>query len=177
MALFLCFTMLSACNNKEIKEDNHSLDVTDESGFVSKKVENISFSLPSSWAKIENLNTDVFENMYANKDYTRFLGLIIEDKKNFRKDVDLEKYTELVQTQTAKNAGVSNLSAVEERTSQNGIQKINLQFELKVDDVDFYYYLLTFEKDNKFYQMLFWTSKEFSENSKDVFEKISSTLK
>lgn len=178
MALCLCFTMLFACDNKKTEDDdNVSSEISEESEFFEVKAENISFYLPSSWGNIENLNADVFENMYANNDYTRFLGLIAENKKNLAKDVDLAKYAELVKSQMAKNAGVSELSALEERTSENGIEKINLQFELKVEDVEFYYYLSVFEKDNKFYQMLFWTSKEFRESSKDIFENISSTLK
>ena len=177
MAVCMSFCVFSACKNKALSEDGISSEISEDLKQVELTAENITFSLPSSWASIENLNADVFSEIYANKDYTRFLGVISESKDAFEEDVDINKYKELIKKQMAQNASAEPIEASEETLAVNGLNGIKLEFTLPVDEIDFYYYLLIFEKDNNFHQMLFWTSKQLEENSKVLFENIISTLK
>ena len=177
LALCMSICVFSACKNKELSDNSISSEISDDLKQIELTAENITFSIPSSWANIENLNADVFSEIYGNKDYTRFLGIISEPKNVFDSSTDINKYKELIKNQMAQNASAESIEASEESLTINGLNAVKLQFTLPVEDIDFYYYLVIFEKDNNYNQMLFWTSKQFEENSKVLFENIASTLK
>lgn len=113
------------------------------------------------WSVCEPLNRAADGSM-KNESERRYMIVLCESKSDFEEGIELDKYSSLV------SEAFAGRYAAEQHESDDGA----MVFSCTVDSVKVSYYIKTFEDENTFYQLVFWTNASSFEKSLKDFRQI-----
>ena len=134
-----------------------------------------SLSTPSSWKSVTELNDNAIIQV-CNAVQEKYVIVIAEDKEVFSSDLTLSDYTSI--TKEDMMGQITNVTATDiEDNSLNGNNTQYYEMTGEVDKIRVTYLCMNIESENRFYQIIGWTSTpKFKENKSDIIDVMNSFI-
>lgn len=183
-SILLIITILfSACSNgeEEISEAPESPTMTEEEAGTERYKEfynatkEWSIMATDLWEKDPSLHEESDLSLY-NEAYQSYLITLSDEKETFSKDMDMDRYSELIKAAAMKDLD-SATASMSESVEVQGLEGVKYQVQGQIDEVSVTYLFLILENEEEFTQVILWSFTQNIENNRSYYENLLESIK
>lgn len=173
MSVFLVTACQGEANEILPNEEKPPVEKKEEVQVFTLPDESLELTATSKWEKDDTLHPESKLSLVS-AEYNSYL-LVLEDKKDdFPLDMELSYYAELISQNVKNDLEEGQVTEIKD-TLVSTEQGKTFQVSGKDGEIELIYHYLITEKDDSFYQVILWSSKENIENNQVYYDNIISS--
>ena len=131
---------------------------------------------PADWELMDNLNENAVLQM-GDPSNDAYMIIISESINDFDEGFTIENHSEITRNGLMENVQGAKIISGPKKIKVGSMDGIQFELSGTVQNIDVVYYHLTLKSSKHFHQVLAWTTINRYKSNRDIFEKITKSIK
>lgn len=131
---------------------------------------------PADWELMDNLNENAALQM-GDPSNEAYMIIISESINDFEEGFTIEKHSEITRNGLLENVQEAKIISGPKKIKVGNMDGIQFELSGTVQNIDVVYYHVTLKSSNHFHQVLAWTTTTRYKTNRNIFEKITKSMK